>query len=175
MSLQIVHVRNSHWAALQICGNDVYFYDSAYTSVSTDTFEVIARLVHTQDHSIKIQMMNVAQQTGTADCAWHAMATLTCLALDVDPLTVVLNKEELRPHLIMILETQRVSAFPVVKHCRPANRVTKLEMCLVYCYCRLPDNGEKMVCCDHCEEWYHMNCIDSPVSEDAWFCDNCKL
>ena len=77
MSLQIIHTRNSHSAALQICDSDVCLYDSAYTSASTDTLEVIAQLLRCKSHSIKIEMMNIAQQTGTTDCALYAMEMIT--------------------------------------------------------------------------------------------------
>ena len=177
MSLQIIHTRRSHWAALQFCDGNVYLYDSAYTSISTDTLEVIAQLVHTKEQSIKIQMMNVAQQSGTTDCALYAMAVITCLALGMDPLSVILNRDELRPHLVKSLETRTISIFPVKKHRRPVNRVTKVEICLVYCHCRLPDDGQKMVCCDKCGEWYHLHCISAPIpeSDNSWFCSSCTL
>ena len=151
-------------------------YDSAFKSASTDTLEVIAQLIHTKKDSIQVQMMNVSHQTGTTDCALYAMAVITCLALDIDPLSVVLHKEELRPHLRTSFETGTISAFPIAKRRRPANRVTKVEICLVYCYCRLPDNGRRMVCCDLCEEWYHVDCARTHElgPENCWFCDHCK-
>ena len=155
----------------------MWLYASAYTSISTDTLEVIAQLVHTKEQSIKIQMMNVAQQSGTTDCALYAMAVITCLALGMDPLSVILNRDELRPHLVKSLETRTISIFPVKKHRRPVNRVTKVEICLVYCHCRLPDDGQKMVCCDKCGEWYHLHCISAPIpeSDNSWFCSSCTL
>ena len=116
MSLQIIHTRSSHWAALQICDSNVCLYDSAYTSTSSDTLEVIAQLVHSKEQSIEIQMMNITQQTGTTDCALYAMSTITCLALGIDPVTIILNKDELRPHLVKSLETRTISLFPVKKH-----------------------------------------------------------
>lgn len=33
LTLQIIHVQGSHWAALRISGNDVFVYDSSYTTV----------------------------------------------------------------------------------------------------------------------------------------------
>ena len=127
MSLQIIHIRKSHWAALQVTGDEIYLYDSAYMSTSADTLEVIAQLVRSKDHSIKIQIMNTSKQTGAADCALYAMATITSLALDIDPLFVVFNQEELRPHLAKTLETGKVTQFPTVKRRRPATRVSKVE------------------------------------------------
>ena len=90
MSLQIIHTRSSHWASLQISGTNIYLYDSAYSSASTDKIEVVAQLVRSTKRFIEIQVMNVAKQSGSVDCALFAMATITCLALDTDPLSVVL-------------------------------------------------------------------------------------
>ena len=177
MLLQIIHTRGSHWAALQICGKDVYLYDSAYTSVTTDTLDMIAQLLRSKDHCIQIQIMNVAKQTGTTDCGLYAIAIITCLALGMDPVSVVFKPEELRPHFVKVLETGTITAFPVVKHRRPTDRVKNVEVVSVYCYCRLPDNGEAMVSCDKCEEWYHIHCITGPMptsTPESWFCDNCK-
>lgn len=41
--LQIVQIRNCHWATLYVDGDDIRLYDSAYTSLSEDTFTVIAQ------------------------------------------------------------------------------------------------------------------------------------
>ena len=30
---------------------------------------------------------------------------------------------------------------------------------MVYCICRKPDNGDFMICCDVCEEWFHGKCV----------------
>ena len=174
--LQIIHTRQSHWAALQVSGSDVCLYDSAYSSTSTDALQVIAQLVRSKNRSIQIQVMNIAKQTGATDCALYAMAMITCLALDIDPVNIVLNQEELRPHLVKSFEKGAITAFPVIKHRRPAKRVNKLELCVVYCYCRLPDNGETMICCDKCEEWFHVQCITSVPTNalDGWLCNDCK-
>ena len=29
----------------------------------------------------------------------------------------------------------------------------------VYCLCCLPEDGRFMICCDHCNEWYHGDCV----------------
>ena len=100
---------------------------------------------------------------------------MTSLAVGVDPVIVIFNNEELRPHLAKVLEAGTITPFPVTKHRRPADRVTKVENCLIYCYCRLPDTGEKMVCCDSCDEWFHISCacVDSVLTA-TWVCNNCK-
>lgn len=70
--LEVCHYKSSIQeitlgGSLQICGRDVCLYISAYTSTSTDTLEVIAQVVRSKEHSIKIQMMNAAQQTRTTE------------------------------------------------------------------------------------------------------------
>ena len=146
MSLQIIHTRQSHRAALQVSGSDVCLWLSLYISKHRYTWGDCTTCSY---HSFQIQVMNVAKQTGTADCALYAMATIASLALGIDPLSVVPNQEELWPHLANTLQVGTVSAFPVIKHQRPASRVAKIVTCLVNWYYRLPDNGETMVCCNH--------------------------
>ena len=29
----------------------------------------------------------------------------------------------------------------------------------VYCLCHLPEDGHFTICCDHCNEWYHDDCV----------------
>jgi len=95
-TLQIIHTRSSHWASLQITEAGIHLYDSTYSSCSRDMFEVIAQLVRSNNHSIAIQMMNVAKQSGSTDCALFVIATITCLALDIDPLNIIFDQDQLR-------------------------------------------------------------------------------
>ena len=175
--LQIIHMPN-HWAALQVFGSDICFYDSAYTTISDDTLDIIAQLMNTNAKSLTIKLMNVAKQIGVVNCGLHAIATVTCLALGNDPTTVVFNNDELRPHLLNIFETRKISAFPVKKRRKPQNSISKEIVCHIFCYCRLPEKGE-MVCCEHCQEWFHITCIDLSIDscmpdENDWFCSSCS-
>ena len=75
VSLQIIHCRSSHWAALEVRGNDVCLYDSAYTTPSSDTLEVIAQLIRSPSESFTVKVMNVAKQRGKSDYGfmpWHS-------------------------------------------------------------------------------------------------------
>ena len=174
--MQIIHIKGrSHWATLQLVGPEIYFYDSLFTSVSDETLELIAKLVKTKKRLIEINIMNVQKQSGTVDCAVYAMATVTCILLGEDPTSVVFNQKELRLHLVKMLEANTLSLFPVLKTRRPAERVIKIQQCPVFCICRLPDNGEEMVSCDTCEEWFHLSCLnisETPTTE-SWFCNAC--
>ena len=95
-------IRKSHWSCLQISGTNIHLYDSTYSTRSADTLEIIAQLVQTINHSIEVQMMNVAKQSCSTDSALFAMATMTHLALDIDPLKLTYDQEQLRPHLVNI-------------------------------------------------------------------------
>ena len=102
------------------------------------------------------------------------IAVLTSLALDQDPTTVVYDQEAMCPHLNTCFETKKIVPFPALKHRRPANKVAKIEECILHCYCRLPDDGYEMVCCDQCDEWYHKACVDDPYCKDgSWLCTHC--
>ena len=45
---------------------------------------------------------------------------------------------------------------------------------------RLCDNGEEMVACDQCNEWYHSSCESIPAevftnSKISWLCNKCLM
>jgi len=173
--LQVLHVRSSHWIALKICGNETCVYDSSYTTLSKDTMESVARLVQSKDRVVNVKIMNTAKQFGSADCGLFALATLTSLALGSDPLMVIFDQKELRKHYVRTLESGIVTAFPILKNRRPATRY-KIEPLKVYCTCRLPDNGGRMIGCDGCDEWFHYECLpESSIAMDKekWFCSQC--
>uniref|UniRef100_A0A1I7Z6W0 PHD-type domain-containing protein n=1 Tax=Steinernema glaseri TaxID=37863 RepID=A0A1I7Z6W0_9BILA len=48
----------------------------------------------------------------------------------------------------------------------------------VYCICRKPDDGNKMVACDKCEEWFHADCVgfteEMDAEEKPYFCKACS-
>lgn len=51
-----------------------------------------------------------------------------------------------------------------------------VKLPVVYCVCRKVDRG-KMVQCDACMEWFHLDCLSSEyrerVNDDKWQCDWC--
>ena len=132
-------VDKCHWAALQIKESKMFLYDSAYPSASKYTLEVIAKLIRSAEQSFQVHIMNVAKQSGSVDCGLYTLANLTSLLLKTDPTTVIFDKDELRPHLVEMLECGKISMFPVKLHRWPVSRVQKLHTCPVFCYCRLPE------------------------------------
>ena len=120
--------------------------------------------------------MNVHQQIGTIDCSLFAIATVTCLLFDGDPTTIAFDQNALRQHFVNILEMNFITPFPTLQTRRPAERISRIQYCPVFCICRLPDTtGDDMVLCDDCQEWFHLSCLnwtESPSTE-KWFCSNC--
>ena len=88
--LQIVHMP-SHWVTYQLFTSEVYFYDSAYSSVLADRLDILAQLLRTEQSSFTIKIMNVSKQSGSVDCALYTMATLAHLAFGKDPTTAIFN------------------------------------------------------------------------------------
>jgi len=47
-----------------------------------------------------------------------------------------------------------------------------------YCLCRGPDNGSPMICCDTCNDWFHLRCVKISVKAartvDKYVCPNCS-
>ncbi|XP_038051591.1 death-inducer obliterator 1-like [Patiria miniata] len=51
----------------------------------------------------------------------------------------------------------------------------------LWCICRKPHDNRFMICCDHCEEWYHGSCVDITKAEGKrldrekvpWICPVC--
>ena len=173
-SLQILHIQDRfHWALLQVVGEDFYLYDSLFTTVSAETFKTVAQLVQSKQRDFTIKIMNIQKQkqTNTVDCG-------TSLLLGQDPTTLVFNNKELRSHLLKVLEGKMISPFPISQTRKPVKCITKTEKCFVFCICRLPDNGERMICCDKSEEWFHFKCLNaietSSVTDKNWYCTGCR-
>lgn len=62
---------------------------------------------------------------------------------------------------------------------RPSKREFEPDRVPVYCTCEMPYNPDKsMVMCDHCQEWYHPDCLQltlQQVQQMATFiCPTCK-
>ena len=129
--------------------------------------------MNTDAKSMTIKLVNVAKQIGVVNCGLHVIATVTCLALGNDPTTVVFNNDEFWPHL-NIFKTEDFCV-PYEKRRKPQSNISKEIVCNVFCYCRLPEKGEMVYCDPHCQEWFHITCIDSCIpDENDWFCSSCS-
>ena len=134
MVLQVLYVNSGHWACLRLQQGEVFLYDSVYSLASNDTLHIIAQLVQSKEQSLRIQLMNVAKQSGSVDCGLYALAILTSLLLNTDPTIIVFESDEMRPHLVQILQCGKVSMFPIRKQTKSSGtkrfRFTATADCL---------------------------------------------
>ncbi len=115
--------------------------------------------------------MKLGRQTGSQDCGLFVIAFMTSLAHGQNPTDVKYLQEEMRIHLVKCIESQEMISFPTSFKRKLKNKIHKIEKINIYCYCRLPDNGSKMFCCDQCNEWFHESCIGHESSSNpanAW-------
>ena len=166
--VQILHVNNNHWAALSYFNNTICYYDSSYSTLSSGTKQVITNLFHSQCNGSKlsIHVKDVTHQSGIVDCGLYAIAYITSLAYGNDPSALVFCQELLRSHFIKCLQQKLLTEFPVKQKRR--QKPPKLYEIILYCTCRMPDDGKKMAFCEECDEWYHAKCLGSmgEVPED---------
>lgn len=60
------------------------------------------------------------------------------------------------------------------------SKVSRTENLDVFCVCRLPDDGKRMVECSRCRERFHMLCACAEESykeakeRKPWYCAQCR-
>ena len=129
--------------------------------------------MNTKKDSFTIEVCKVNTQSGLMDCGLFASAYCTSLAHGQDPSAVIYDQSKMRDHLLECIENKKMALFPVSRNKRVSSKF--ITVC-VYCICRSPYTGEKMVCCDKCKQWYHTECIKEPIFEEKekWYCDACS-
>ena len=138
---------------------------------------LLAKLVKTKQKSLKVNISNTITQSGSNDCGVYAAAYATSLAFGHDPCSFVYDQSRLRKHFLQCLEQEKVTPFPYVRLRR--TDTPHIQSIDVYCYCRCPDNGEKMIFCDGkgCGEWFHFDCTNTNTTvkkKTNWYCNNCN-
>ena len=162
--VQILNTYDSHWVcvtSIECKSNMVKVYDSMRTGdVCISTKECIATLSNCQSKFVYILFPEVQQQTDTASCGLFALAyAYNSLCEGLDPSQLVYESSRFRSHFSRCIEKKEMTKFDckaaIYKPEKPLS--TKFR---VYCFCRLPNSGDKMVCCNSCSEWYHFTCVD---------------
>ena len=112
---------------------------------------------------------------------WHHLG-MDCVLANGEPLGALIFKQpEMRKHLMECFELQYLSAFPIMRKRRRANKVKSVSPVPIYCSCRMPEQaGSTLIQCSTCKEWFHIElCVDVPPeafdSDTKWFCNNCTL
>ena len=91
-------------------------------------------------------------------------------------LSFVYHQDAMRPHLVRCLENEEMDCFPIARNRR--NGTAHFDKIPVYCICRCPDDGSKMIQCDgkNCTEWFHQSCIGSnTIERKKWYCSKYLL
>ena len=133
--LQVLHVKLgklNHWVVMSTIGcpdGEVEIYDSLQLTPNLDTQTVIPRYLNSQLPSIKIKVANVALQKGSSDCGLYAIAMITSLANNDNPINMLYNQQELRLHLAECFEKGVLEPFPVSKKRRMTKRFSKEIIC----------------------------------------------
>lgn len=120
--------------------------------------------------------MHMQYQIGGSDCGLFAIASACTLCNGQEPASFKYDQNVMRQHLLSGFQNKILTPFPA-KLRRCVKSVRRMENIKVYCECRLPDNGEKMVQCFKCKEWFHTKCVRLSEmflnSNQLWNCRNC--
>ena len=105
-------------------------------------------------------------------------ATATALCCGQDPALLHFEQSKMREHLRRSLELKVLTPFPARPIQRRNPNVVLRERLRLYCICRQPNDGQRMLQCTRCKEWYHTTCMYAPKEalEDlnkSWYCKTC--
>ena len=178
--VQILNVTNAHWICIsnRDCkpGN-VKVYDSLRSGdLPMSVKEVIAALIKCDKKKIFLIFPEVQQQPDSSSCGLFALAYAATLCEGKDPTKTKYDFPCMRTHFLNCLQKKKFISFPSTSSMYLPSKPLMTSF-KIYCICRLPDRGDKMVFCDRCKEWYHFVCIgldlDSDL-DDTWLCTNCS-
>ena len=129
------------------------------------------------DPHLLVDVPNIKQQHGTTDCGAFAIAYAYHASLGDDLCTIMFDQKKMRQHLETCFRLGKLSCFPHSIGYKPKEMHFPFQEIEVFCSCQMPETWDDMVCCDSCEEWYHLRCINRrsiPNSEEQWFCSACS-
>ena len=186
--VQILHNGYNHWLVVSSIGikkdGEVYVYDSMYCNTTPEVKKIVAAILFTKLPRITLNFVHVQMQCGTQDCGLFAIAFATALCLGKQPGQLTFHQDQMRSHLLLCLESQDMTMFPVKKERRSGYILTvKGEHSYpVFCTCRLPAlENITMVQCTSCKMWCHAGTCVS-VDKKAltnrkaiWTCPECPL
>ena len=175
--VQILNTYDSHWVcvtSIECKSNMVKVYDSMRTGdVCISTKECIATLSNCQSKFVYILFPEVQQQTDTASCGLFALAyAYNSLCEGLDPSQLVYESSRFRSHFSRCIEKKEMTTFDckaaIYKPEKPLS--TKFR---VYCFCRLPNSGDKMVCCKFMFRMISFHLCRPCARIKTWHCPTC--
>ena len=113
-----------------------------------------------------------------ADCGLFALANITTLAHGEQPASVVYDQKLMRRHYLQCLENLEIRPFPIIRGDVKIKAQFNIKL---YCSCRLLCfAAKKMIQCNKCHEWYHLDqCEIVPTNilankDTQWHCTECS-
>ena len=177
--IQILNREGNHWITISTVGcnpGTVNVYDSMNLPLSKELLSTVADLMHVSDDSIVVKYIKMQYQVGSSDCGLFAIASACAVCKGRNPGEMKFKQELMRHHLLMSLDNAVLTLFPY-KPLRKHQPNIKEKRIPVYCVCRQPYNGEKMIECSICKKWFHCSCMhvsDMNISELVWVCKCCR-
>ena len=106
------------------------------------------------DGAVEIAIEDVQQQNGCNNCGLFALVFATALCSNINPNSLVIAQQRLREALMRGLKECDMSYFlqnACDSRSREFNEQSLFNMrSLVYCHCKLPDDGKLMIKCKKC-------------------------
>ena len=159
--IQILNAGGNHWITVEHTQSfSVNVFDSKFCTIPMDVKMQIAALLCCTSSRITTRFHKTQSQIGSSDCGVFAIAFATDLAFGLKSASHHYEQDKLRPHFLECLKSEQMTPFPS-KKIQPGK--PKTEYLYVYCYCRMPNDGEeRMAECTVCKEWYHESCENIP-------------
>ena len=200
--VQILNLHQFHWIAITGCV-DRNFYDGSGSGAIIkiyDTYrklgyrkkenEIKYPLVFVQDacelldteNFVTFSVENVIQTNKKENSGILAIIYAFILSQNEEPFSYEVCEEKINESLICFLETGNFSSQTM----NPSdicirNKTYSNWKEILYCHCKRPDFGKRMIECDRCGQWFHEECeeYDNPLqikvtpSGKEWTCRYC--
>lgn len=95
----------------------------------------ISSLLRTKENQFSYVVKPCQQQKNNYDCGVFAIAYATSIAMGIDPSTTILDKKQMRNHLIQCLLNQEFTLFPTTSRGTLSTREDHFTE-KVFCHCR---------------------------------------
>eukprot|EP00731_Ephydatia_muelleri_P027168 Em0019g41a len=173
--IQCLHENGNHWITVPTVGCSsgvVQVFDSSHHLKLSHSLKcIIADMLQASKDSIVLEYIKMQEQSGASDCGLFAIATATAICNGQDLCMLEFDQYLMRKHLLQCFQNGAMLPFPSQSIAARKPKVLKEEMVEIYCHCRLPYTGRKMVQCDGCQKWFHCDCLRvSPRRSTNWYC-----
>ena len=170
-----------HWVCTTTVGSpgEVKLCDSIgnYTAIDTSLLLQISNVYSAGGHCpiLKVQRLNVQQQTGGSDCGCFAVAFATEICQGRNPCDACFDQDQMRVHLYKCLQQAELTAFPRSSVVETVPRLTtQLFTYTINCYCGMNDEYDPdMIQCDKCNGWVHFSCAGILQTSAEFTCSIC--